>query len=159
MESIFQYFRAVPPESNCCFGNHDVPEPIQTIELIPSKNKTFHFWHIFVEGLKAGAHYAFRVTGPAMPEAGLRYSHNKVLIDPYSRGNSKAVWRREDACNDSDDVATSLRSVVTDPFDYDWEGDTPLNTPIEDTIVYEMHCGDLPNLPHQRSSIRGSSRA
>jgi isoamylase len=121
------------------FGDHDAPQPVQSIELIPSKNKTFHFWHIFVQGLKAGAHYAFRVSGPSLPDAGLRYSHNKVLIDPYSRGNSKTVWKRSDACGDSDDVATSLRSVVTDTGDYDWEGDTPLNRPIEDSIIYEMH--------------------
>ena len=44
------------------FGKHDSPQPFQTIPLIPSKNKTFHFWHIFVKDLKAGARYAFRVS-------------------------------------------------------------------------------------------------
>lgn len=121
------------------FDAHDSPQPLQTIALIPSKNKTFHFWHIFVNGLKAGAHYAFRVSGPSVPEAGLRHNRNKVLIDPYARGNTKTAWNRGDACNDSDNVATSLRSVVIDPAGYDWEGDKPLNRPIEDTIVYEMH--------------------
>ena len=33
------------------FGDHDSPQAMQTIELIPSKNKTFHFWHIFVKDL------------------------------------------------------------------------------------------------------------
>src|SRR3974377_1234344 len=47
------------------FDKHDSPQPFRTIPLIPSKNKTFHFWHIFVKELKAGAHYAFRVTGPS----------------------------------------------------------------------------------------------
>src|SRR5262252_5106925 len=121
------------------FDKHDSPTPFQIIPLMPSKNKTFHFWHVFVRNLRAGAHYAFRVTGPSLPEAGLRYNRNKVLIDPYARGNTDAVWKREDACNDSDNVAGSLRSVVIDPEDYDWEGDKPLNRPIEDTIVYEMH--------------------
>ena len=96
------------------FDEHDAPQAMQTIPLIPSKNKTFHFWHIFVKGLKAGAHYAFRVSGPSVPEAGLRHNPNKVLIEPYARGNTKTVWNRDNARNDSDNVATSLRSVVID---------------------------------------------
>ena len=129
------------------FDEHDAPQPLQSIQLIPSKNKTFHFWHIFVKDLKAGAHYAFRVAGPWVPEAGLRHNRNKVLIDPYARGNTKSVWNRGNACNDTDNVATSMRSVVIDPEDYDWEGDKPLNHKIEDTIVYEMHVGGFTKSP------------
>jgi isoamylase len=138
------------------FDKHDSPQPRQTIPLLPSKNKTFHFWHIFVKNLRAGAHYAFRVTGPSMPEAGLRYNRNKVLIDPYARGNTKTVWKRADACNDSDNVATSLRSVVIDPADYDWEGDKPLNRPIEDTIVYEMHVRGFTKAPSSKVKYPGT---
>jgi isoamylase len=138
------------------FDEHDSPQPAQTIQLIPSKNKTFHFWHIFVKELKAGAYYAFRVYGPHVPEAGLRYNPNKVLIDPYARGNVKSVWNRGDACNDSDNVATSLRSVVIDPCDYDWEGDKPLNRPIEDTIIYEMHLRGFTKSPSSKVAYPGT---
>ena len=138
------------------FDKHDSLQPLQTIPLLPSKNKTFHFWHIFVKNLKAGAHYAFRVTGPSAPEAGLRYNRNKVLVDPYARGNTKTVWKRADACNDSDNVATSLRSVVIDPGDYDWEGDKPLNRPIEDTIVYEMHVRGFTKAPSSKVKYPGT---
>ena len=34
------------------YDEHDSPQPVQTITLLPSKNKTFHFWHVFVRGLK-----------------------------------------------------------------------------------------------------------
>ena len=129
------------------FEKHDSPQPFQVIHLEPSKNKTFHFWHIFVKGLKAGAHYALRVKGPWVPNAGLRYNRNKVLIDPYSRGNNDKVWNRANACDDSDNVATSFRSVVIDPTDYDWEGDQPLNRPIADTIIYELHVGGFTRSP------------
>ena len=73
------------------FSAHDSPQPLQTIPLHPFKNKTFHIWHIFVKDLKAGAHYAFRVSGPSVPEAGLRHNRNKVLIDPYARGTTKTL--------------------------------------------------------------------
>jgi isoamylase len=129
------------------FDKHVSPQAMQTIALIPSKNKTFHFWHIFVKNLKPGAHYAFRTRGPLVPDAGLRHNPNKVLIEPYARGNTKTVWNRGDACNDADNVATSLRSVVIDTKGYDWEGDKPLNRPIEDTIVYEMHVGGFTKSP------------
>jgi len=138
------------------FSAHDAPQPTQTIALVPTKNKTFHFWHVFVAGLGAGAHYAFRVTGPWVPEAGYRYKFNKVLIDPYSRGNSKTVWNRADACNDSDNVTTSLRSVVIDQSDYDWEGDKPLNRPIEDTIVYELHVRGYTKSPTAKVKYPGT---
>ncbi|MDE2485117.1 MAG: glycogen debranching enzyme, partial [candidate division NC10 bacterium] len=38
------------------FERHDAPEPFQVILLDPFVNKTFHFWHIYVRGLKPGAH-------------------------------------------------------------------------------------------------------
>jgi len=36
-------------------------------------------------------------------------------------------------------MASSMRSVVIDTAGYDWEGDRPLNRPMQDTIIYEMH--------------------
>ena len=38
------------------FAAHDAPQPFQTIRLDPFVKKTFHFWHFFVKGLRAGAH-------------------------------------------------------------------------------------------------------
>jgi isoamylase len=35
------------------FDKHDSLQPLQTIPLLPSKNKTFHFWHIFVKNLQS----------------------------------------------------------------------------------------------------------
>ena len=32
-----------------------------------------------------------------------------------------------------------MKSVVTDPQAYDWEGDEPLRKPWSRTIIYEMH--------------------
>src|SRR5438105_973108 len=46
------------------FEAHDSPEPRQVIELSPEVNRTFHFWHAYVRGLRPGAHYAYRVDGP-----------------------------------------------------------------------------------------------
>jgi isoamylase len=121
------------------FAAHDALEPCQTIRLDPYTNKTFHLWHAFVRGLKPGVSYAYRVDGPADNSSGLRFNRNKVLIDPYARGNSDSLWDRGSACTPNDNVRTSMRSVVIDPADYDWEGDEPLNHPVKDTVIYEAH--------------------
>jgi len=123
------------------FQNHDDAEPFRVIELDPYINKTFHFWHVFVPKLRPGIHYAFRLDGPSDASAGHRYNRNKVLIDPYARGNTRSLWNRADACGPKDNVNTSMRSVVIRTIGYDWEGDRPLHRPIEDTIIYEMHVG------------------
>jgi len=121
------------------FSAHDAQEPFQTIRFDPYLNKTFHFWHAFVTGLKPGVHYAYRVDGPASDSSGQRFNRNKVLIDPYSRGNSDSLWDRGSACTPDDNVKTSMRSVVIDASGYDWEGDKPLNRSMAETIVYEAH--------------------
>jgi len=120
------------------FSAYDSLEPFQTIRFDPYVNKTFHFWHVFVRGLKPGMHYAYRVDGP-FDSAGHRFNRNKVLIDPYARGNSNSLWDRSSACTPDDNVRTSMRSVVIGASGYDWEGDKPLNRPLEDSIIYEAH--------------------
>ncbi|MDM9384671.1 glycogen debranching protein GlgX [Chlorogloeopsis sp. ULAP01] len=130
------------------FDKHDDAEPIQIIQLNPKINKTFHFWHIFVKGLTPGTYYAYRVDGPQnLHGAGYRFNKNKVLIDPYSKGNCNALWNRIDALGTKDNLATSMRSVVIDTSDYDWEGDRPLNRPMSDTIIYELHVGGFTRSP------------
>src|SRR5436853_2879916 len=65
------------------FDEHDDPEPDHRITLYPERNKTFHFWHVDVVGLRPGMHYAIRVDGPEGVNDGHRFNRNKVLIDPY----------------------------------------------------------------------------
>ena len=120
------------------FSAHDSLEPFQTIRFDSYLNKTFHLWHAFVRGLKPGVHYAYRVDG-AIDGAGQRFNKNKVLIDPYSHGNSDSLWDRGSACTPEDNLRTSMRSVVIDPSGYDWEGDRPLNRPLAESIIYEAH--------------------
>lgn len=120
-------------------------EPIQVIEFDPVYNRTFSFWHIFIKGLKSGMQYAYRVDGPYEPERGMRFNRRKVLVDPYAKGNSDTLWDRARACDEEDNLDASMRSVLIDIHDYDWEGDQPLNRPSEDTIIYEMHVRGFTN--------------
>ncbi len=139
------------------FDDHDAPEPIQTIQLDPSKNKTFNFWHVYVRGIKPGIHYAYRVDGSTdLHGKGDRYNRNKVLIDPYARGNTDTLWDRGAACNADDNVATSMRSVVIDTKGYDWEGDRPLKRPMNETIIYEAHARGFTKSPSSHCQNEGT---
>ena len=129
------------------FRRHDDPNPFQTIRLDPYVNKTFHFWHVHVHGLRPGIHYAYRVDGPRDLNAGHRFNPNKVLIDPYAKGNTDTLWVRASACGPDDNLATSMRSVVIDSEGYDWEGDRPLHRPMEETIIYELHARGFTKSP------------
>ncbi len=131
-------------------------QPLQSIKLDPYANKTFHFWHVLVKGLKKGAHYAYRVDGPSDVNAGQRFNPKKVLIDPYARGNTDDLWNRGAACTPEDNVATSMRSVVIDAAGYDWEGDKPLGRPTAESIVYEMHVRGFTKSPSSGVKHPGS---
>ncbi|MBX3427472.1 MAG: glycogen debranching protein GlgX [Pirellulales bacterium] len=122
------------------FDNHDDAIPTAVIELSADRHRTFHFWHCYVRGLKPGTHYAYRVDGPRDLDAGHRFDPTKLLLDPYAKGITKTLWRRGDACRSGSNLATSLRASVTG-VEYDWEGDQPLNRPLSETIIYEMHVG------------------
>src|SRR5712692_9607206 len=102
------------------FDAHNAPDPIQVINLDPRRHKTFHFWHVYVRGLKPGTHYAYRVDGfQDLHSYGDRYNRNKVLLDPYARGNTNTLWNRAAACGPDDNLATSMRCVVIDTAGYD----------------------------------------
>lgn len=142
------------------FDKDDAPEPIQVIQLDSRTNKTFHYWHVYVRGLKSGAHYAYRVDGSQdLHTTGYRFNKNKVLLDPYAKGNTNALWKRTDALGSIDNLATSMRSVVIDISDYDWEGDRPINRPMSDSIIYEMHVGGFTRSPSSRSNNPGTFSA
>jgi isoamylase len=122
------------------FDREDDAEPAQIIPFDSFTNRTYYYWHIFVQGLKAGQIYAYRVEGPFDPANGLRFDSSKVLLDPYSKCVTvpRGYNRNRGACA-GDSAATAMKSIVIDPAVYDWEGDLPLQRSSSRTIVYEIH--------------------
>jgi len=121
------------------FATHRETAPFATVVFDPHVNKTYHYWHAHIRGLRPGVLYAYRVDGPNEPQEGHRFDRAKVLIDPYSKGNNNNLWLRADACQPGGNLATSMRSVVINTAGYDWEGDRPLRRPMEESIIYELH--------------------
>jgi len=142
------------------FKNHDDIEPFQTITLDPAKNKTFHFWHVYVRDIHAGYYYAYRIDGKYDPQySGYRHNKNKVVLDPYAKGVADGLWDRVAACTHEDNVANSLRAVVVDTSEYDWEGDAPINRPLCESVIYEMHIGGFTKHESSNTSNPGTFAA
>lgn len=122
------------------FDRVDDGRPARVVRFDPSVNRTYHYWHAFVPGVEAGQIYGFRAFGPFEPSSGLRFDPSKLLLDPYGRAVVVPKgYCRQAACQEGENAATAMKSVVTDPGAYDWEGDEPLRRPWARTIIYEMH--------------------
>ncbi len=127
----------------------EVTDPnARVITLDPVKNRTFHYWHVSVPGLKPGQLYGYRALGPFEPQRGLRFDPNKVLLDPYARAVAvPQTYSRLAASQPGDNEAQAMKSVVTDSGSYDWEGDIPLKRPFPRTVIYELHVGGFTRHP------------
>jgi glycogen operon protein len=122
------------------FDREDDARPARMMRLDPAANRTYHYWHVCVPGIRPGQLYGYRVAGPYDPANGMRFDPAKVLLDPYGRGVVVPKnYSRDAARQTGDNAATAMKSVVVDVHTYDWEGDTPLQRPSSRTIVYEMH--------------------
>jgi glycogen operon protein len=131
------------------FDQVDNAQPARIVSLDPIANRTYHYWHTFVPGIKAGQLYGYRVHGPDEKEKGLRFDESKVLLDPYGRGVViPRKYRPQAATGSGDNASTAMKSVIVDLSAYDWEGDTPLNLPSSRTIIYEMHIGGFTRNPN-----------
>jgi glycogen operon protein len=113
----------------------DGEKPLAEITLDPALNKTGDIWHIFVHDLPADVLYGYRVDGPFHPRAGHRYKREAILLDPYARAISGGhPWGKRDSANGR--PARMGRVVASD---FQWDGDLPLNTPLAQTVIYELH--------------------
>jgi glycogen operon protein len=143
------------------FDQEDDPRPSRVISLDPFINRTYHYWHTFVAGARAGQLYGYQVHGPFDPSKGMRFDAAKVLLDPYARGIAVPKnYTRVGAQGEGHHAATAMKSVIVDTRSYDWEGDTPLRRPSSRTIVYEIHVKGFTRDPSSRvpEGIRGTYR-
>lgn len=71
----------------CLFDEKGVSET----ERIQLKECTNGIWHGYLEGVKAGQRYGYRVDGLWDPAQGQRFNANKLLLDPYARKLAGAI--------------------------------------------------------------------
>lgn len=128
--------------------------------------QTFHVFHGFIPGMRAGQRYGFRAHGPWRPEQGLRFNPNKLLVDPYARAvtgqlvNSPAIHGSEpgdDLHMNGEDSAPFVPHSVAVDTRFDWGNDVRLMTPWAQTIIYETHVkGFTMQHPDVPEELRGT---
>ena len=130
------------------FDDPAAAHPARVIELDPRSHRTYHYWHVFVPGIRPGQVYAYRAAGPFDPARGLRFDPAKMLLDPYGRAAIVPDgYSRQAASQFGEKNAIAIKSVVVDPEIYDWEGDAPLRRPFATTVIYEMHVAGFTRHP------------
>lgn len=110
-----------------------------------------NIWHIYIEGLRPGQAYGYRVYGPYKPTEGKRFNPNKLLIDPYAKKLvGKLIWHKALFGYDTDSPEKDLSFSKTDSAPYvpkavvtedkfDWGKDKYPQIKPQDTIIYEAH--------------------
>ena len=104
--------------------------------------------HGYMPGVGPPQRYGFRVHGPWDPGQGAWCNPSKLLVDPYAKAiTGEICWRPEvygfrqddhDLADTSDSAPFVPTAVVVDPA-FDWQDDSPPDTPLHRTVVYETH--------------------
>ena len=117
-----------------------------SIELHPRLNRTGDIWHARVlhpepERLRS-LRYVWKADGPKDSSAGLYYDPALPLLDPYARAFSGvSAWGRPDLphAGGGGPAITPRRCRIAATRSFEWDGDAPLLTPLEDSVIYELH--------------------
>ena len=95
--------------------------------------------------------YGYRMDGPYVPEEGLLFDKEKILLDPYALLiGGRPVWGQP-----ADDGDFPYRGRVI-PVDFDWEGDKPLELPMKDLVIYETHVRGFTRDPSSGTKWKGT---
>lgn len=92
----------------------DLPEdatPARIVDLDPARNRTGDMWHVWVEGIRSGQLYAYRVDGPYQPWKGHRFNFCKPLLDYVTDARVTEVTATH--------AGMQLRLCFTDTIDYE----------------------------------------
>ena len=113
--------------------------------------QTNQVWHAYLPQARPGLLYGYRVYGPYEPAQGLRFNHNKLLLDPYAKQiHGMLRWsdahfgyrigsRREDLSFDRRDGAPGMPKAKVIDSAFTWGNDRPPRIPWHESIIYELH--------------------
>jgi len=134
---------------------------------VPLTEMAAWVWHGYAPNIGPGQRYGYRVHGPYDPERGVRCNPSKLLLDPYAVAIDGSIrWDEalfnyrfaepESSFNDADSAPFMPKSVVVSPF-FDWANDRPPRTPLDDSVIYEIHVkGFTQNHPEIPEHMRGT---
>lgn len=130
----------------------DKPDPVAEIPF-PEQYRLGAVFSMLVIGLSPDEYeYGYRLNGLNEPEAGHRFDPAVILLDPYAKSiGGRGIWRQQGEVG----KGFPNRGRIVLP-EFDWGNDKPLNTPIEDLIIYEMHARSFTAHPSSGISNPGT---
>ena len=134
------------------FDRADDGRPARVIPIDPSRNRTYHYWHVFVPGFEPGQIYGYRVTDHSIRRAACASIQPRSCSTRTAAASCPEELQPRAARLEGDNTPTAMKSVVVDPRAYDWEGDKPLRRPSSRTIIYEMHVRGFTAIPAPAST-------
>jgi glycogen operon protein len=144
----FSIFSSAATSCTLVLFERGAPEPMVEIP-IPEEFRIGNVYCIIVFDLDyERIEYGYRMDGPFDPVVGHRFDKTKILSDPYA----KALGGRNTWMNPPnwDDIYPYRSRLAFE--DFDWENDRPLEIPIEDLVIYEMHVRSFTS--HPSSGVR-----
>ena len=136
------------------------------IELV---EYTDEVWHCYIEGIKPGQLYGYRVYGEYSPNKGHRFNGNKLLLDPYAKAMyGKIVWSsalfayqlknpEKDLSFDDRDSAKYMAKCVVIDDNYSWKNEDKPGIRRSNSVIYELHVkGFTKQHPKVPTSLRGT---
>ncbi len=119
----------------------DAPESTIEIRLDPHINKTGNIWHVLIPRLEVGVHYGYRLDRSENDQPLIhRFDPKQILLDPYARAIAgRPRWGVDMEREGESPVQYFPRRSVVVGDDFDWGDDQPLNIPLADSIIYELH--------------------
>ena len=110
-------------------------DPYVEVPLDPKGNRTGQVWHAHIEGLDTDVQYGYRFDMQPNPAPQIyRFDPGHVLLDPYARALSNGV-----AWGAYPPGQRPYRNNLVVENNFDWGNDQPLNIPLVDSVIYELH--------------------
>ncbi|MBF0537384.1 MAG: glycogen debranching protein GlgX [Nitrospirae bacterium] len=135
-------------------------ELVAEIALHPCFNKTGDIWHVFVKGVGVQTRYGYRMERQTEDMYPIHcYNPDTVLLDPYATALTGAsTWGKIDRRrgDDQEQRFVNIRRSLVIEDDYDWGYDKPLENPLRDSIIYEVHVRGFTAHPSSKVQTPGT---
>ncbi len=99
-------------------------DPARKIVLEKPIHCTGEIWHVHIPGISVGTEYGYIIHASGIPR-------DRYILDPYAQAFAGGEnW---------DDRENNQRRNLVVENDFDWGDDTPLMTPLANSVIYELH--------------------
>lgn len=162
----FALFSAHATKVELCLFDQQGKRELERIEL---PEFTDEIWHGYLSDVGVGQVYGYRVYGPYEPDAGYRFNHNKLLIDPYAKQLvGELIWAEPifgytlnspdgDLSFDERDSAAFVPKAKVIDSTFDWQDKQSHSIAWDKTVIYEAHLRGMsmrhPSVPE---NLRGT---